>query len=96
MNTPLERNPGSDPAGGMVEPQAWSTQQITSPTTTDPDRPTRSTLTGDSLHTVSAIYPSRAEAEGVRQHLIERGFAESAVRIITDSLQGTDQIPVQS
>ena len=100
MNTPLERplerNPGSDPAGGMVEPQAWSTQQIASPTTTAPDRPTRSTLTGDSLHTVSAIYPSRAEAEGVRQHLIERGFAESAVRIIGDASEsqmwaGTDE-----
>lgn len=104
MNTPLERpierpleqDPGSDQAGGMVEPQAWSTQQLTSPMTTDPDRPTRSTLTGDGLHTVSAIYPSRAEAEGVRQHLIERGFAESAVRIIGDASEsqtwaGTDE-----
>ena len=96
MNMPLERSPGSDPAGGIVEPQARTTPTIILPTTADAASSTRSTLTGDSLHTVSAIYPSRAEAEGVRQHLIERGFAESAVRIIGDASEsqmwaGTDE-----
>jgi len=85
MNMPPERIPGSDSASGIVEPQAQTADRVVLPTTADADHSTRTTLTGDSPHTVSAIYPSRAEADGVRQHLIERGFAESAVRIIGDA-----------
>ena len=80
MNMPLERIPGSDSASGIVEPQAQTADRVVLPSTADADRFARTTLPGNSPHTVSAIYPSRAEADGVRQHLIERGFAESAVR----------------
>ena len=79
MNMPLERSPGSDPAGGMVEPPRQPTHAVTLVSTADRDRSTRSTLTGDSLHTVSAIYPSRAEADGVRVHLIEREIGRAHV-----------------
>lgn len=36
-------------------------------------------------HTVSAVYPSRVEAEGVRQVLLERGIAAGEIRIFHEA-----------
>lgn len=96
MYMPSERSPSSDPAGVIVDPQGLPIHAVTLPSTTTADGFDRTELAGDSIHTVSAIYPSRAEAEGVRHHLIDRGFAASEVRIVggpSDSLtwHGTDE-----
>lgn len=80
----LERSPSSDPARAVVDPQVLPIHAVTLPSKAATDGFAGTTLAGDSLHTVSAIYPSRAEAEGVRHHLIERGFAASEVRLVGD------------
>ena len=36
-------------------------------------------------HTVSAVYPSREEADGVRQTLMDRGIAAGYIRIFRDA-----------
>lgn len=85
MNMPLQRNTNRDPAGEVAELQSETDRLVTLPTTADSDSAPRASLTGDSLHTVSAIYPSRAEAEGVRLQFIESGFGDSALQIISDA-----------
>jgi hypothetical protein len=87
MNVPSERNPDSDSGGGTIVPPILPIDAGTLIPTAGSDRSAALAPSGDSLHTVSAIYPSRAEAEGVRQHLIELGFTDSALRIIDDPSQ---------
>jgi hypothetical protein len=84
MNIPLERSPSSDPPGSRVTPQVLPVNSEALLSTADSEQLVRNTPKGDSLHTVSAIYPTRAEADGVRLHLIERGFASSEIRILAD------------
>lgn len=84
MNMPQERSPSSDPPGGIVESKALPIHAFNLTSPADSDSFVRTTLTGENLHTVSAIYPSRAEADGVRLHLIDRGFAASEIRIVGD------------
>lgn len=50
-------------------------------TSVEENTPGSSTTT----HTVSAVYPSREEAEGVRQVLLERGIAAGEVRIFQEA-----------
>jgi len=40
--------------------------------------------TQSAIHTVSAIYPSRAEAEEIRQRLIDQGFSTGEVEILQE------------
>jgi hypothetical protein len=51
--------------------------------------PTASSFVGEpqehGSHIVSAIYPSHAEAEEIRQRLIERGFAAGEVEILREA-----------
>jgi hypothetical protein len=84
MNIPLERSPGSEPPDDITAMQSRPDQAA--PLTASADNEgIQSALTSTSLHTVSAIYPSRAEAEGVRQHLTEEGFLLANIRIVGDS-----------
>lgn len=93
MNLPLSRSPSSDPPGRTAEPPMaphLSPQLGAQPRArVDVERvPADVSLTAaqqSGLHAVSAIYPSRAEAEGVRQHLVERGFASAEIRVIADA-----------
>lgn len=78
MNMTQQRIPSTDPTDRVVEPTV--------------DEGSRSMTSSNSLvqtpggvHTVSAIYPSLAEAVGVRQDLIEQGFPASAVHVAGDS-----------
>ena len=42
-------------------------------------------LFSSEIHTVSAVYPSREEAAGVRQILMERGIAAGEIRIFQEA-----------
>lgn len=77
MTTSMERTPSSDPPGGIAKQKMQPAA--------DPEKEARTMPGAPGIHTVSAIYPSLAEAEGVRQQLVERGFETSEVRIVAEA-----------